>query len=423
MWVGLFTLLILTLFSALNFALRFSARARLGERFEHAGRGDAFETFLLKRVQLMLASAVIRSASVLGLFVIVLLMGESPAFQEDESLFISCAIAWGLLLIFGVAIPGAWAKYSGDWLIVNCMPVLFFIRWFCYPVIVILEWFDPLVRRLAGVPLRDEKSYADELEQEILKVVSEGELHGAVDEEEKEMIESVIELTDTRVEEIMTPRTDIVAMGHDTNLEILLETIRKTGHSRIPIYKETIDTIIGVLYAKDMLQRNDDHPFDLTARMRKAIFIPETKLVRDLLREFQEKKVHMAVVLDEYGGTAGLVTIEDILEELVGEIADEYESDAPVELNHIDDTTIEVDARMRIDDLNNELDIELPEDEDYETIGGFVFSTMGKIPKVGEKCEYRNIGILVIASEPRRVTRVRLKLPQKVRRARTESIE
>ena len=129
-----------------------------------------------------------------------------------------------------------------------------------------------------------------------------------------------------------------------------------------------------------------------------------------MLHEFQEKKVHLAVVLDEYGGTAGLVTIEDILEELVGEIVDEYEPEEPAAIRRIDERTVEVDARMRIDDLNDELNVELPEDEDYETIGGFVFSTLGKIPKVGERCQHDNVGIQVIAAEPRRITRLRLNI-------------
>jgi CBS domain containing-hemolysin-like protein len=321
---------------------------------------------------------------------------------------IACAVALALILVFGVAIPNAWAKYTGEWLIVRLLPLLSAVRFVCYPVIVVLELFDPLVRRLAGVPVRDAKSYADELEQEILDAVSEGERHGAVDEEEKEMIESVIELTDTRVSEVMTPRTEIVAIPGGADLDTVLATIRAKGHSRIPVYGRTIDTILGVLYAKDLLQRDEHAPFELTKIMRKALFIPESKLVRELLREFQDQKVHIAVVLDEYGGTAGLITIEDILEELVGEIRDEYDPTATAELKRIDDHTVEVDARMRIDDLNDQLKIELPEDEDYETIGGFVFSRLGKIPKVGEGCNHENIAIQVIGAEQRRITRLRL---------------
>lgn len=394
----------------LNTALRIPSRARFAIQFEKLGRDELFERFVALRPQYLMATAVLRSAASLLLFVIVLscVSAFEPGGPLAPRVITGCVIAWSLFVILGVAVPNAWAKYSGDWLVVRTLPFLSAIRLLCYPVIVVLGVFDPIVRRLAGVPVRDAQSYADELEQEILSAVSEGERHGAVDEEEKEMIESVIELGDTRVEEIMTPRTEIVAIPQSAVLDDVLNTIREKGHSRIPIYDDTIDTISGILYVKDLLCRPQDSPYRLDAIVRQVLFIPESKPVRELLREFQAQKVQIAVVLDEYGGTAGLVTIEDIVEELVGEITDEYETEGPAELKRIDEQTAEVDARMRIDELNDQLDIELPEDEDYETIGGFVFSTLGKIPAVGETCEHEGVGIQVIGAEPRRITRLRL---------------
>jgi len=411
LWVGFVGLLGLTLFSALNLSLRTPSRSRIAEEFDRRGRGHLFEGFVSRRPQYLLASAALRSASVFVLFVTVLYRFEAGEARIGFSwIILACTVAGTLLLIFGVAIPYAWAKYSSEGLIVRCLPLLVVLRVVFFPVIKFLELFDPIVRRLTGAPLPDAQSAADELEQEILDVVSEGELHGAVDEEEKEMIESVIELGDTRVVEIITPRTEIVALPVDADLPTVLEAIRSEGHSRIPVYEGTIDTILGVLYAKDLLGRAEDAPFQLSSLMRKALFIPESKLVRDLLRELQKQKVHIAIVLDEYGGTSGLVTIEDILEELVGEIGDEYETTAPATLKQIDETTFEVDAGMRIYDLNDQLNVMLPDDRDYETLGGFVFSTMGKIPKVGECCQFNNIGIQVLAAEPRRITRLLVKV-------------
>lgn len=409
-WVALALLAaILCVASTLNLSLRLPSRVRMAEQLQRAGRSNGMEELVAVRARYMLVTAVVRSGAVVGLFVAVLFdLGSTGG---DSGLFdttMACLLAWVLVLVFGVAIPHAWSKYAGEWLVVRLLPLLAVLCWVGYPLIVLLELFDPLVRRLAGVPVQDAQSFADELEREILNVVSEGELHGAVDEEEKEMIESVMELGDTRVEEIMTPRTEIVALGQDADLDQVLQMIRSKGYSRIPVYGGNIDRILGVLYAKDLLRRAEESPFDLEGLMRKPLYIPESKPVRELLREFQERKIHIAIVLDEYGGTAGLVTIEDILEELVGEITDEYETQAPVELNRIDEHTIEVDARMRIDDLNDRLDIRLPEDGDYETIGGFVFSTLGKIPKVGEQFDHQNIGIRVIAAEPRKITRLRL---------------
>ena len=408
-WVGVLATGLLTLASTLNLALRLPSRVRIAEHFERTGQGDLFEAFVVVRPQYLLATAVLRSLVTLLLLVVALsYIDPEDSSSRHMGVAMACAGALLIVLVFGVAIPNAWAKYAGESLLVRVLPLLSGLRLLFYPVIIFLELFDPLVRRLAGVPVRDAKSYANELEQQILEAVSEGERHGAVDEEEKEMIESVIELTDTHVEEIMTPRTDIVSIPKDADLDVILETIRAKGHSRIPVYDGTIDTILGVLYAKDLLQRKQNDPFDLTEVMRKVLFIPESKLIRDLLREFQAQKIHIAVVLDEYGGTAGLVTIEDILEELVGEIRDEYDDADPVELKRIDESTVEVDARMRIDDLNDELNLDLPEDGDYETIGGFVFSRLGKIPQVGECYEADTVGIEVIEAEPRRIRRLRL---------------
>lgn len=399
----------LLLFSTLNLALRIPSRARMKARFERVGKVGLVPRFVTLRPQYMFATAVFRSVAMLTLFLAAMNYGSViPMALDDLRTAVAAAVCLVTVLVFGVAIPNAWSKYCGEGLVVMLLPLLGLVRWLCYPFFVLLAWIDPMVRRLAGVPAREERSYADELEEEILNAVTEGELHGAVDEEEKEMIESVIEMADTRVDKIMTPRTQIVAVPIDADLPTVLETIRTRGHSRIPVFEGTIDHVLGILYVKDLLHRRSDAPFTLGEVMRKPQFIPETKSVRELLREFQERKVHIAIVLDEYGGTAGLVTIEDILEELVGDITDEYDATAPQELKRLDDSTVEVDARMRIADLNDQLNLELPEDMDYETLGGFVFSTLGKIPTVGEHFQADGMTIHVVAAEPRRITRLRL---------------
>ena len=410
-WVGLAAVVGLALFSTLNVTLRSPSRARIAEQLEEIGGAQALKKFVAFRQQYTLTTAILRSAMVVGLFFSVWMyaMGSWPPDSKWRIAW-ACITAWTLLLIFGVAIPYAWAKYAGEWLTVRCRWLLAGARMLCYPLLLVLDVFDPLVRRLAGVPVEDAQSYADKIEEEILNAVSEGELHGAVDSEEKQMIESVIEMGEQRVAEIMTPRTDIVAVKVEDSKETVLNVIRKHGHSRIPVYENTIDTILGVLYVKDLLRHADETTFQLRSLMRKALFIPESKPVRELLREFQKRKLHIAIVLDEYGGTAGLVTIEDILEEVVGELADEYEVAEPEPIRQIDELTYEVDARVRIDELNERLKIEVPEHADYETIGGFVFSSMGKIPKVGEKCEREAFALQVIGAEARRVTRVLLTL-------------
>lgn len=421
-WVGLAAVVGLSLFSTLNVTLRSPSRARIAEQLEERGGTQALKDFVAHRHQYTLATAILRSAAVGCLFLAVLgyaLGGLSTSMFWR--LGWACVTAWALLLVFGVAIPYAWAKYAGEWLTVRCRWLLAIGRILTFPLLAILAIFDPLVRRLAGVPIEDAQSYADKIEEEILNAVTEGELHGAVDSEEKQMIESVIELGEQRVAEIMTPRTDIVAVRVDDAKEDVLDIIRKHGHSRIPVYENTIDTIVGILYVKDLLGHVDESPFALRSLMRKAMFIPESKPVRELLREFQKRKLHIAIVLDEYGGTAGLVTIEDILEEVVGELADEYEAAEPEPIRQIDELNFEVDARVRIDELNERLHIEVPEHADYETIGGFVFSTLGKIPKVGERCERDAFALQVIGAEPRRVTRVLLTLTPQNENRNSES--
>lgn len=418
LWTGLLALLVLTVAATLNLALRPESLARVAEALEKAGRAGRFESFMARRPQYVLATAVLRAAATLLLLLLALLRtghaipNTGGAVREGELIgtLTACAVTLLLVLVFGVAIPNAWARYAGDAALIRALPLLPGVRLVFYPLIVFLEWFDPLVRRLAGVPAPDSQSDADQVERHILDVVSDGERRGAVDEEEKEMIESVFELTDTHVAEIMTPRTDIVAIEKESDLDAVLRIVAEKGHSRIPVYEGTIDTVLGILYAKDLLRRRKDQPFRLTAVMREALFIPESKPVRELLREFQREKVHLAVVLDEYGGTAGLVTIEDIVEVLVGEIRDEYDATTPTALKRLDDTTVEVDARMRIDDLSDELRVELPDDGDYETIGGFVFSLLGRIPDVGECCATEGIHIEVLEAEARRVKRLRLKI-------------
>lgn len=406
---GLLLLVVVTFSSTAHLALRHASVGRLSERFEARGRAALFERLLAMRTELEMVMASLRTAAVFGLALVVVKLAEQQNLaSRGWSYSGAFVVSLLLVVVFGVAVPDAWAKYAGESFLCAMAPGLLFLRGILFPFVVTTRFADGLVRRLSGRPNPDAKSQADDLEQEILDAVSEGELHGAVDEEAKEMIESVIEMRDSQVSEIMTPRTEMVAVEKSTSLADLKRLIQADGHSRIPVYEQTIDTILGVLYVKDLLSVDDRPGFDCTRLMRAALFIPETKNVRALLADFRTKKVHIAIVLDEYGGTAGLVTIEDIIEELIGDIADEHETEEPQPIRRIDDDTIEVDARMRVDELNEELGITLPEDEDYETIGGFVFSALGKIPSVGEKCDHDNVEISVIAAEARRVNRLRL---------------
>jgi CBS domain containing-hemolysin-like protein len=280
-----------------------------------------------------------------------------------------------------------------------------------WPVVYVLQLYDVFVKRLVGVAESTPGEDREEKQEEFLTGLEQHRMEGAVDEEEQEMIENVLELSETTADEIMTPRTDIVAVEVNSDRQAVLDIITGGGHSRVPVYEDNIDNIIGLIYAKDLLADigRGGGDFKLRDKMRGAYFVPETKPIRTLLHEFQNEKLHIAVLLDEYGGTAGIVTLEDILEELVGEITDEYEKPVPGPIKRIDEETIEVDARTYIDDLNEEFELSLPEDEDYDTVGGFVFSHLGHVPKTGETFDYGNLNFMVSSAEARRIKWLRIR--------------
>jgi CBS domain containing-hemolysin-like protein len=222
-------------------------------------------------------------------------------------------------------------------------------------------------------------------EEEIRHLLEVAEEEEEIEEEERELIDSIFEFGDTVVREVMVPRTDMVAVRADATLDEVLDLIIKAGYSRIPIYDGDIDNVVGVLYAKDLLKRihsGDSHAGKVAALGRAPLFVPEFKKVADLLREMQHERVHMAIVVDEYGGTAGLVTIEDLIEEIVGEIVDEYDQEEPL-VEPIDEGTIRVDAKMPIDEVNELLGVDLPHEE-WDTVGGLVFNLTGRVPLPGE---------------------------------------
>jgi len=391
-------------FSLNNLALRTFSRVRLQEAFKAANKEAVVESFVENVEELILASSLFRLITNIGILLALFVL--LPA----NSYILTFVIAFLIFAVFTLAIPHSWAKHSGEKVLARTHRLLEVFAYIATPVLFVFRIHDGLVRRLAGVTEATAEETQDQKQEEILSIVEQGKIEGVVDAEEMEMIEGVLELGDTTAEEIMTPRTDVIAVNVDDDLQRILETIIQAGHSRIPVYEENIDKIVGLVYAKDLLDQigKSAGEFNIRQKMRQAYFVPETKPLKSLLHEFQNQKLHLAVVLDEYGGTAGIVTIEDILEELVGEIVDEYEERPPEPIKKMNETTIEADARTYIDDLNDQFELNLPEDEDYDTLGGFVFSHLGSIPKTGETFEYEGVNFTIIAAEARRIKRVRI---------------
>ncbi len=225
--------------------------------------------------------------------------------------------------------------------------------------------------------------------------------------ERKRMIEGVEQLGDTTVKEVMVPRTDTVFLDHEASAEEAYKVLLESGHSRIPVYRGTIDEVIGVLYAKDVLAcLVRGKPFSLSSLARKAFFVPETKRIDSLLREFKRRRVHIAIVVDEYGGTAGIVCMEDIIEEIVGEIQDEFD-DEPEDISPVGPQSWHCDARLRLDEIASVTGIHLPE-EDFDSLAGYVFDLFGRIPEEGESVDLPGARFSVLEMEGHRILSVKV---------------
>jgi len=268
----------------------------------------------------------------------------------------------------------------------------------CFPVLLLMK----ITTAGSSSENEEEKTSA---EDEIMSLVEHdsNELGESLEEDEKRMIRGIFDLDNTLVREIMTPRVDMTTLAVKASIEEAKQTIIKSGHSRIPIYGKNIDEIKGIIYAKDFLDTGKNFT-TLADFMHAPLFVPETKNVGDLLEEFQSNKIHVAIIIDEYGGTSGMVTLEDIIEEIVGEIHDEYDENENENnaMLRLPNGSIRVEGRCLIDDINHEFGLELPEDEDVDTIAGYVCGEFGKIPKENEEIEIDDIGIFKILKADRR---------------------
>lgn len=238
---------------------------------------------------------------------------------------------------------------------------------------------------------------------EIQQVIDESEEAGLIDHDEGDMIEGIFDLKQTVAREIMIPRIHVVAVSEDCTIEQLLNTIIESGHSRIPVFRENIDHIVGVVNAKDLLPLwlNGQEGFDLAGLSREPFFVPETKRIKDLLNELRMKKSHLAVIVDEYGGTAGIVTIEDIIEEIIGEIRDEHDTEEEVFIPQ-EDGSVAVNALANLDDFEERFGVTVPRGG-YDTIGGFIIHLLGRVPLNGEELFYEGLRILIQAGDQKRI--------------------
>ncbi|HEX9975050.1 MAG TPA: hemolysin family protein [bacterium] len=329
-------------------------------------------------------------------------------FSEKIALIAEVVVVTLVLLVFGELSPKIFAvKNAYKFALAVSIP-LTIIRIILYPIVVLLNSFPTLISGLMATRVKKHLLSKEELKT----LIEVSEEKGTLEEDEKEMIHSIFEFSKTTVREIMVPRIDMVCADQSTPLSELIDLIKSRGHTRIPLYDEKVDNILGVIHAKELLPfiNDPEQKVDLVALAMPALFIPESKPIDELLKDFQIEKQHMAIVVDEYGGTAGLITLEDVIEEIVGEIQDEYDSEKPL-FKAISENQFLVDAKIDLDILNDELDIDLPVDKSYESLGGFIFDLIGSVPDKKQEIAFGSYKFIIEKVDRNRILEVLLIKP------------
>lgn len=344
------------------------------------------------------------SASVLLTFILLHLFGETTAGKIGA---VSTGVMTFLILIFGEIAPKIYARANAERVALRVIKLLNFFSYILSPLVKFFLFVASQLVRLCGG--RRGKFEPFMTEDEIRGLINLGEEEGVLEEEKKEMLEGVFGFGETKVREVMIPRPDIVAIEIKADLEDVFKLAVSAGHSRILVFKEKIDNVVGILYVKDLLSlwpKGERKP--LSELIRTPYFVPEAKKVDELLREFKSKRIHIAVVVDEYGGTAGLITIEDLIEEIIGEIEDEYDRTKKEEIIILDSELAIVSGRADIGETNERFDINLPEKEGVETVAGAITDYLGYVPRKGEDVFYENLKISIIEADPRQVIKVKI---------------
>ena len=421
--VGILILILLIgFFSASEVAVVTTRKSRMQELKDDGNRKAAIVLSFQENPEQFLATVhvgVIFSLILAsGLGGIIAILSLVPALQSSELSWVRDASAWlslgimaaaigSFVVVFGELVPKSLAlRFAESVALRTASPILFFSVLFKLPVKILTFASNTFLALF-----KDKTSFTESriTEEEFKLMLQEGTKTGVIDKTEHELIESIFEFTDTAAKEVMIPRPDIVALSIDTPRETIVKIVLEEGYSRMPVYKGTVDNILGIVYTKDLLGMLEYRDvIILEDIIRPAFFVPETQKISRLMRELQSQKLHMAVVIDEFGGTEGLVTIEDILEEIVGEIHDEYDEELrDVESNA--DGSFVINARMTIKDFNERFGARIPADEQYETIGGFLHTTSGRIPELNEEIPYEHLAFTIIKKSQRRIRLVRLR--------------
>jgi magnesium and cobalt exporter, CNNM family len=381
-------------------------RALIARREEEA---EALRTYVEHRRSVLGALDIARNMAIVGGVAFALFLILNQAGRTWTALALTAAVALLAIALLD-AVPRLLMIEAPDEWGPRLSPVINILRaTFAAPAWVV-GLPERVLLRLRGRP---GEAFEEVLESdELVRLMEIEEEEGEMEPTEREMIRGIINLEETSVHEIMVPRIDVVAVSAEDTLEDVIRVIMERGYSRVPLFDETIDNVVGVLYAKDIMKHLaaggvDRSATNLRDLARPPFFVPESKRVDELLADMRANRVHLAIVVDEYGGTAGIVTIEDMLEEIVGEIEDEYDREEPT-IEKVDDTEAIVDARVSIDDLNELLGLNI-EGEDFDTVGGFVYHELGRIPLAGDEVESDGLRMKVLSVVGRRIKKIRVK--------------
>jgi putative hemolysin len=385
------------------------ARGRRGRR---AGRMGERRVRYLAAIQVVEFFLIFAFSGIAAAFIaprlseLLRLVGIAAVFSDVGAVVVTVALLSLVAVLFGLFVPRSiGARHARQVLLVMVFP-LDLITWLTRPLVAVLFFLTRLVTAPFGANPQEGTLISEE---DIKALIETGEQQGVLDVGERDMIHSVFALGDKKVHEVMVPRPDITAIDVNTPPDQVLEAVVSAAHSRIPVYEGSPDQIIGVLYVKDLFRRLARHE-SVTIRpfLRPAQFVPETKKVDELLREMQKDKVHIAIVVDEYGGTAGLVTIEDLVEEIVGEIRDEYDVDEELVLPVSEHEAL-MDARVPFSEVKETFGLEDPDrEEEFDTLGGYITHELGRLPKVGETITRSGVVFKVESVDGRRIGRVRV---------------
>lgn len=413
-WIGFAVLLMISsLMAMLEVGLLSLTHIKAQQLLEKNKKIEPLLNLWVKNAKHILASIyTITLLSHIGVILIVYrFFNRLLSYRLSQPLLIGIVLAVSFLILgLSTIIPKCIARGRPDIIslrFVQIMHWMSYVLWLPNKVFLVLtSWLSSFL----GIPDLDTVLIT---EDEIKTIIEMGEQEGTVEESERKMIHSIFDFGDTIVREVMSPRVDIVCISVTSTLMEAVEVIQVNHHSRIPVFKENIDNIVGILYAKDILDYLENDSFrkkPVRDVMHQPLFIPETKLISELLHELRETKTHLAIAVDEYGGTAGIITIEDILEEIIGEIQDEYDTDEEALYTVVNEHEYIVDAKTPINEFKDLLGIEEPlkDEGDYDSVGGYVFSLLGRIPSVGETFHNHTIGFEVLDADEKRIISLKI---------------